>query len=77
MSWLDVHHRGGHRTPFGIFGRIAGISRPNLPVPARMRRVALVAAADAQRDVLARVSELAGLSDPRSGGGTCWSSWPT
>ena len=44
MSWPDVVTRGRHRPAFRVFGRVAGISWPDLPAPARMKRVALVAA---------------------------------
>ena len=53
MSWADTRDEGRHHGPFGLFRRITGLSWPDLPAPARMRRVALVAPGDALRDVLA------------------------
>jgi len=61
MSWADTRDGGRHHGPFGLFRRITGLSWPDLPVPARMRRVALVAPYDALRDVLVRVAETAAV----------------
>ena len=62
MSWADTRAGGRHHGPFGIIiRRIAGLSWPDLPVPARMRRVALVAPGDALRDVLVRVADAAAV----------------
>jgi hypothetical protein len=59
MSWADTRDGGRHHGPFSLFRRITGLSWPDLPAPARMRRVALVAPGDALRDVLVRVAETA------------------
>jgi V/A-type H+-transporting ATPase subunit I len=61
MSSPDVITRGKRRPAFGIAGRVAGISWPDLPVPARMKRVALVAADDSLRDMLVQVAGAAAV----------------
>ena len=61
MSWADTRAGGRHHGPFGLFRRITGLSWPDLPAPARMRRVALVAPGDALRDVLVRVADAAAV----------------
>ena len=61
MSWADTRAGGRHHGPFGIIRGIAGLSWPDLPAPARMRRVAVVAAADGLRDVLVRVADAAAV----------------
>ena len=61
MSWADSRDGSRHHGPFGIIRRITGLSWPDLPVPVRMRRVAVVAADDALRDVLVRVAEAAAV----------------
>ncbi len=61
MRSPEVRDRGRHRGPFGIIRRVTGLSWPDLPVPVRMRRVALVAASDALRDVLVRVADAAAV----------------
>ena len=61
MSWADTRDGGRHHGPFGLFRRITGLSWPDLPVPTRMRRVALVAPGDALRDVLVRVADAAAV----------------
>jgi V/A-type H+-transporting ATPase subunit I len=57
MSSAEVRAGGRHHGPFGPLRRVSGLSWPDLPVPARMRRVALVAPGDALRDVLVRVAD--------------------
>jgi len=62
MSSPEVATRGKRRPAFGKhLGRVAGISWPDLPAPVRMKRVALVAADDALRDVLVRVADAAAV----------------
>ena len=72
MSWADTRDGGRHHGPFGPFRRITSLSGPDLPVPTRMRRVALVAPGDALRDVLVRVADAAAVElGPPAGDG-----WP-
>jgi V/A-type H+/Na+-transporting ATPase subunit I len=61
MSRPENRAEGSHPAPFGLIRRAAGLSRPHLAVPARMRRVALVAAGDSLRDVLVRVAGAAAM----------------
>jgi V/A-type H+-transporting ATPase subunit I len=61
MSWPDVVKHGNRRPAFRVFGRVSGVSWPDLPAPVRMKRVALVAADDALRDVLVRVADAAAV----------------
>ena len=70
MSWAEARNEGGHGTSFVIFRRIAGISWPDLAGPARMKRVALVAAGDSLRDVLVRVAATAAVEIGPAAGGT-------
>ena len=61
MSLPDVAAPAKRHPGSGIFGRMAGFSRPDVPAPVRMRRVALVAAEDSLRDVLVRVADAAAV----------------
>ena len=70
MSWPEIRAEGGHHASFGIFRRIAGISWPDLAVPVRMKRVALVAAGDSLRDVLVWVAGAAAVEIGPAAGNT-------
>jgi V/A-type H+-transporting ATPase subunit I len=61
MSSPDIVAPGKRRPAFGKHLGRAAIGWPDLPAPVRMKRVALVAADDALRDVLVRVADAAAV----------------
>jgi len=73
MNWPDICARAWRHAPAGIVRRVAWVGRPRRPhgpaLPARMTRVALVAADDSLRDVLVRVAAAAAVEIGPPGGG--------